>query len=81
MEQYPDPWCAEKQRSAQLHIAVRLEGGAGGIPRGGGVGGTYGDLAGSATGLAVVIGAVLHVTADALDMIATLLVVHFNYHP
>ena len=43
---------------------------------GGCVGGAHGDLTGGATGLSVVVSAVLDVTGDALDVIATLLVVH-----
>ena len=43
---------------------------------GGGVGGTNRDLTGGATGLPVVVSTVLYVTGDALDVIATLLVVH-----
>ena len=43
---------------------------------GGCVGGAHGDLTGGATGLSVVVRAVLDVTGDALDVIATLLVVH-----
>lgn len=67
--------------SALLHVRVGLEGGTGGIIAGGGVGGAYGDLTGGATGLSVVIGAVLHVAAYTLDVITALLVVHFIYHP
>ena len=43
---------------------------------GGSVGGAYGDFTGGATGFPVVVSAVLYVTGDALDVIATLLVVH-----
>ena len=67
-----------KQR---ISVCFLLEGGADGIVAGGRIGGAYGDLAGHATGFAVVVGTVLHVAADALNVIATLLVVHFIYHP
>ena len=40
------------------------------------VGGAHGDLTGGATGLPVVVSAVLDVTGDALNVIAALLVVH-----
>ena len=43
---------------------------------GGGIGGTNRDLTGGATGLPVVVGAILYVANDALDMGAALLVVH-----
>ena len=65
-------------RLALLHVLIGLEGGTGGIARGGGVGGSHGDLTGGATGLPVVVGTVLHVTAYALDVITALLVVHFH---
>ena len=45
---------------------------------GGGIGGTNRDLTGGATGLPVVVGAILYVANDALDMGAALLVVHFR---
>ena len=67
--------------SALLHVRVGLEGSAGGIVAGRGVGGTYGDLAGSATGFTVMIGTVLYITANTFDVITALLVVHFIYHP
>ena len=69
------------RRSALLHVLVGLEGGAGGIVAGGCVGGTYGNLTGGATGFSIVVGTVLDITAYALDVIATLLVVHFIHHP
>ena len=67
--------------SLHLRVAVGLEGGACGITGGGGVGRTYGDLTCGATGFAVVVGAVLYVTAYALDVVTALLVVHYQYHP
>ena len=45
---------------------------------GGGVGGTNRDLTGGATGLPVVVGTILYVAYNALDVSATLLVVHFS---
>ena len=63
-------------REALLHVLTRLEGGTGRIVAGGRVGGAYGDLSGGTTGLAVVIGAILHVTGNTLDVITALLVVH-----
>ena len=39
------------------------------------------DLPGGATGLAVMVGAVLHVANNALDMLTALLIVHFTYRP
>ena len=58
-----------QKRSSALHVFVGLEGGADGIVRGGCVGGAYGDLLGGTMGLAVMIGAILHVTAYALDVV------------
>ena len=55
---------------------VGLKGGACRIVAGGGVGGAYGDLTGAATRLTIMIYAVLYVTANTLDVITALLVVH-----
>ena len=44
---------------------------------GGSVGGTYRDLTGGTTGFPIVIGAVLYVAYNTLDMGATFLIVHF----
>ena len=66
------------EKSASLALGVRLEGSASGVARGGCVGRTYGDLTGGATRLAVVINTVLDVTANALDVIAAFLIVHFG---
>ena len=67
--------------ASALHVLIGLEGGAGGVMGGGGVGGTYGDLPCGATGLTVVVGAVLDVADNALDMLTALLIVHFTYRP
>ena len=66
---------------ALLHVRVGLEGSAGGVVAGRGVGGAYGDFCGGTTSLAVMVGTVLHVAAYTLDVITALLVVHILYHP
>ena len=62
-----------------LCLRVGLEGCTGGVTRGGRVGRAYGDLTGGATRLAVVVDAVLDVTANTLDVTAAFLIVVHVY--
>ena len=57
-------------KNLALHCLIGLEGGADSVTGGGCVGGTYGDLLCGAMGLAIVVGAILYVTAYALDVVA-----------
>ncbi len=57
-------------------VVVGLERSASGIAAGGRVGGTYGDLFGGTTGFSIVVNTVLHITANAFDVVATGLVAH-----
>ena len=78
----PEPFDSgefQKENDAlALHILVGLEGSADGVVGGGCVGGAYGDLTGGATGLPVVVSAVLHVADHTLDVVTALLIVHFH---
>ena len=69
----PEPFDSgefQKENDAlALHILVGLEGSADGVVGGGCVGGAYGDLLGRTMGLTIMIGAVFHIAAYALDVI------------